>query len=129
MSKTEKAAEILAFGGNIHEIGNLGTQFDLIRFMKRVTDFYGTRSFMVLNLPPTTSRELSANTIITNWPAELMTLFDREGLMQNSLAFSRLRGSTAPFAFDLETIGPERMSPRVREMFLRFGIVRGAYFP
>lgn len=129
MLQTEKASDSLIFDCDIAEIGNLGTQFDVIRFMKRVADAYGSRSFMVLNLPPTTSRELSANTIITNWPPELMSLFDREGLMQTSLAFSRLRRSTTPFAFNLETMKPDTMVQRVRDLFLRFGIVRGAYFP
>jgi DNA-binding CsgD family transcriptional regulator len=129
MSQTEKAGDSLNFDWDVGEIGSLGTQFDVIRFMKRVADAYGARSFMVLNLPPTTSRELATNTIITNWPAELMSLFDREGLMQTSMAFSHLRRSTTPFTFNIEAMKPEAMVPRVRDLFLRFGIIRGAYFP
>ncbi|RWX77145.1 LuxR family transcriptional regulator [Neorhizobium lilium] len=129
MSNTLKTRDSFILDGDIGEIAKLGTQFDVIRFMKRVTDFYGARSFMVLNLPPTTSRELSANTIITNWPAEFMSLFDKEGLMQTSLVFSRLRRSTTPFAFDIDALSAEHVLPQVREIFLRFEIVRGAYFP
>ncbi len=129
MSKSLKVSESFLFDGNISEISSLGTQFDIIRYMKRVTDFYGARSFMVLNLPATTSRELSANTIITNWSAEFMSLFDKEGLMQTSLVFNRLRRSTTPFTFDLDAIDPEHVVQRVKDLFIRFGIVRGAYFP
>jgi DNA-binding CsgD family transcriptional regulator len=129
MSKTEKAGHIPIFDGNVNEIAGLDTQFDVIRFMKRLVEFYNCRSFMVLNLPPTTSRELSSNTIITNWPAELMALFDSEGLMQTSLVLRRLRDSTLPFGFDLDTVSTDGAGGRVRELFSRFGIIRGAYFP
>jgi DNA-binding CsgD family transcriptional regulator len=129
MSQTKRASENPIFEGSVNEIAGLDTQFDVIRFMKRVTEFYGCRNFMVLNLPPTTSRELSANTIITNWSAELMSLFDREGLMQTSLVLGHLRRSATPFSFDLESVGPDRVGPKARELFSRFGIIRGAYFP
>ncbi|TDK37500.1 LuxR family transcriptional regulator [Rhizobium deserti] len=129
MSKTEKAADIPIFDGDPSEIAGLGTQFDVIRFMKRLAQAYDCRNFMVLYLPATTSRELSSNTIITNWPAEMMSLFDREGLMQTSLVLRRLRDSTTPFSFDLDTLSTDRVKPQVRDLFTRFGIIRGAYFP
>lgn len=129
MHQTKKAADIPVFDGNLSEIAALGTQFDVIRFMKRLVEFYGCRTFMVLNLPAITSRELSSNTIITNWPAELMSLFDREGLMQTSLVLRRLRDSTIPFSFDLDTISKDQVGARVKDLFSRFGIIRGAFFP
>jgi DNA-binding CsgD family transcriptional regulator len=58
-----------------------------------------------------------------------MSQFDKEGLMQTSLVFNRLRRSTTPFTFDLDAINPEHIVPRIRELFVGFGIVRGAYFP
>lgn len=129
MANTEKAEEARVFGGSVGEIADLKTQFDVFRFMKRVTEHYGCRTFMVLNLPHATSLELSNNTVITNWPAELLSLFDREGMMQTSPVLRRLRVSTIPFTFDLETVPPERQGPAIRGMFGRFNLVRGAYFP
>ena len=49
----------------VHEVAGLKTQFDIFRFMKRVTEAYRSRAFMVLNLPPITSFDLQGNTIIT----------------------------------------------------------------
>ncbi|TWF57300.1 helix-turn-helix transcriptional regulator [Neorhizobium alkalisoli] len=129
MSKTEKAAEIQSFEDSVGEIVHLKTQFDVIRFMKKIAETYGCRNFMVLNLPPITSRELSENTIITNWPAELMSLFDRHGLMQTSVALRHLRNSTLPYSFDLDSPQAERADPSVRETFVRFGLHRGSFFP
>ena len=63
----------------VQEIAGLKTQFDIFRFMKRVTEAYRCRAFMVLNLPPITSLDLQGNTVITSWPAELLALYDQEG--------------------------------------------------
>ncbi len=56
----------------IDEITGLKTQFDVFRFVKRLTEAYRCRAFMVLNLPPVTSFELQSNSVINNWPAELL---------------------------------------------------------
>jgi LuxR family transcriptional regulator, quorum-sensing system regulator BjaR1 len=129
MSKTEKAAELPGFGVDVGEIAGLETQFDVFRFMKKLTEFYDFRSFMVLNLPPPTAMELTGNTIITNWPAELTALFDREGLGKTSFVLQQLRRSTLPFGYDLESDRLPDGSENLREIFARFGISRGAYFP
>lgn len=129
MGDTQKAPEPRVVDGDVGEVADLKTQFDVFRFMKRITEHYGCRTFMVLNLPHATSLELSNNTVITNWPAELMSLFDREGMMQTSPVLRRLRASTIPFTFDLDAVPPERQGPAVRGLFGRFGVVRGAYFP
>jgi LuxR family transcriptional regulator, quorum-sensing system regulator BjaR1 len=73
--------------------------------------------------------ELAGNTIITNWPAELTTLLDREGLSKTSFLLQHLRRSTLPFTYDLENDPPADGSDNLREVFGRFGIPRGAYFP
>ncbi|MGK6313964.1 LuxR family transcriptional regulator [Neorhizobium sp. DT-125] len=129
MSNSEKAEEARGFDGNVEEIAGLKTQFDVIRFMKRVTEHYRCRTFLVLNLPAATSLELSSNTVVTNWPVELMSHFDRESLMQTSPILRKLRKSTLPFTFDLETVATDRRGQLAHSIFGRFGVVRGAYFP
>ncbi len=116
----------------VAEIAGLKTQFDVLRFMRRVTEAFGARAFMVLNLPSKTSLELSANSIISNWPAELLSLYDREGMLQNSPLLRRLRQNTTPFTFDLTTDGMPRpgSAPDLAiSLFGRFNMIRGAYFP
>ena len=129
MSNIGKAGETASFDADVEEIGGLKTQFDIFRYMKRMTEHYACRSFLVINLPAATSRDLSSNSVITNWPAEMMAHFDREGLMQSSPVLRKLRNSTLPFTFDLETVGTDRRGLLVRDIFGRFGVVRGAYFP
>ncbi len=84
----------------IDEIAGLKTQFDVFRFMKRVTEAYRCRAFMVVNLPSLTSFELQSNSVINNWPAELLTIYDQERLLRNSPVSRRLRVSTLPFVYD-----------------------------
>ncbi|MBW6420908.1 autoinducer binding domain-containing protein [Rhizobium sp. XQZ8] len=129
MSNIERAADHRNFDGNVEEIAGLKTQFDVFRFMKRITEQYGCRVFLVMTLPAATSLDLSSNSVITNWPAEMMAHFDREGLMHTSPVIRRLRNSTLPFTVDLENVSADRRGPLVRGIFGRFGIVRGAYFP
>ncbi|WP_042117980.1 LuxR family transcriptional regulator [Rhizobium etli] len=116
----------------INEIAGLKTQFDIFRFLKRVTEAYRSRAFMVLNLPPTTSLDLQGSTVITSWPAELLALYDQEALMVNSPVLRRLRTSTRPFFYDMtrETWSrDDGKSVLVTGLFERFRMMRGAYFP
>lgn len=113
----------------VDEVAGLRTQFDLIRFMRRVTEHYDCRTFIVFNLPAVTSLDLSKETVISNWPAEMIGRYERDGLMKTSPVLRKLRGSTLPFTFDLDKIGEAEIAPATKEMFLRVGAVRGACFP
>lgn len=116
----------------LQEIAGLRTQFDMLRFMRRLAESFGARAFMVLNMPSKTSLELSANSVITNWPVELLTLYDREGMLSGSPLLRQMRKSTVPFSYDL-TAGDMRRSDASADfvvgLFERFGMPRGAYFP
>lgn len=129
MSENGNTQQPRGFDGNAEEIAGLRTQFDVIRFMKRVTEHSDYRTFMVMHLPSSTSMELSGNTIITNWPADLISHFDRQSLLQASPVLRRLRDSTLPFTVDLDIVPSDSRGPLVREMFGRYGVVRGAWFP
>ncbi|RUM26101.1 LuxR family transcriptional regulator [Rhizobium vallis] len=116
----------------VEEIAGLKTQFDIFRFMKRVTEDYRCRAFMVLNLPPITSFDLQGSTVITSWPAELLAIYDQEALMVNSPVLRRLRTSTRPFLFDMtrsEWSRDDGKSALVAGLFERFKMTRCAYFP
>ena len=111
------------------DIQNLQTQFDIFRLMRQVTEAYGCRSFIVCQLPPRTQLELSGRTIITNWPSELLTLFDQANLLQTSPILLRLRQSVLPFRYSMDDISRERGNDASRALFKRFGMNEGAYFP
>ncbi|MEB2846899.1 helix-turn-helix transcriptional regulator [Endobacterium cereale] len=118
-----------AEGVDITEIPALKTQFDVFRFMKRLAETYRQRAFMVMNLPAATATELAGNTIITNWPAELLTAFDQAKMLTNSTLVRKLRRTSVPFAYDLEQVVKASGNAVAKNMFERFNLVRGGYFP
>jgi len=102
MQKTETAS-VQSIGVDcVREIANLNTQFDIFRFLKRLTEAWEFRAFMVLDLTTEVSSELSHYTVITSWPAELLQRYDEEGELQNSRVMARLRKSTVPFSVSLD---------------------------
>jgi DNA-binding CsgD family transcriptional regulator len=87
---------------------------------------------MILNLPPITSLDLQSNSVITSWPAELLALYDQEGLMVNSPVLRRLRNSTIPFFHETTESAAERddgKSHLIVSLFDRFRMPRCGYFP
>lgn len=117
---------------NVSEIAGLKTQFDIFRFMKKVTEAYRARAFMVFNLPSTTAIDLQSSTVISSWPVELLAAYDQEGLVTNSPVMKRLRASTTPFFNDVSQVKLERIDGKagfVAALFERFRMMRCAYFP
>lgn len=117
---------------HVSEIAGLKTQFDIFRFMKKVTEAYRSRAFMVFNLPSVTAVDLQSNTVISSWPVELLAAYDHERLVAHSPVMKRLRTSTAPFFNDLSQAKLERPDGKagiVKALFERFRMMRCAYFP
>lgn len=115
----------------IDEVSKLKTQFDVFRFMKRLTEAYRCRAFMVINLPPITSFELQSNSVINNWPAELLSIYDQEALLPTSPVLQRLRTSTLPFVYEVST-SPNREESKSQlavALFERFRMTRFIYLP
>ncbi|MDM9623776.1 autoinducer binding domain-containing protein [Rhizobium sp. S96] len=129
MTSSSPAASVDVY---VSEIAKLHTQFDIFRFLKKVTEAYRARAFMVFNLPHSTASDLQSNTVITNWPVELLSAYDSERLVSNSPVMRRLRASTTPFFNDVSTAKLERPDGKsniVSALFERFRMMRCAYFP
>ncbi|HEV7433705.1 MAG TPA: LuxR C-terminal-related transcriptional regulator [Pseudorhizobium sp.] len=129
MPQLEKFVQRESIEQKLQEIPGLKTQFDVFRFMKRIMEDYGARAFMVVNLPPLTTLTLSASTVITNLPADLIAAFDRENLLSSSPVLKRLRDSSLPFLFDMEDVTKERGDTRSETLFREHALLHWAYFP
>jgi LuxR family transcriptional regulator, quorum-sensing system regulator BjaR1 len=86
----------------LKSISTHATQYDIVRFLKKVTEAYGLRAFLVTRMPGATSHTLQSTSVISSWPADLMTRYDQASLMGSSSIIGRLRDSTVPFTIDLE---------------------------
>ena len=132
MQKTETAS-VQSIGVDcVREIANLNTQFDIFRFLKRLTEAWEFRAFMVLDLTTEVSSELSHYTVITSWPAELLQRYDEEGELQNSRVMARLRKSTVPFSVSLDFLVEGEghvLKKNVVALFERFEMINSVWFP
>jgi DNA-binding CsgD family transcriptional regulator len=132
MQKTETAA-VQSIGVDcVREIAGLNTQFDIFRFLKRLTEAWEFRAFMVLDLSSELASELSQYTVITSWPAELLQRYDEEGMLQNSRVMAQLKKSTIPFSVSMDFLvnGEEHIANKtVIGLFERFEMVNSVWFP
>ncbi|MGQ8633650.1 autoinducer binding domain-containing protein [Agrobacterium sp. DKPNP3] len=132
MQKTEAAA-LKSIGVDcVREIAGLNTQFDIFRFLKRLTEAWEFKAFMVLDLSTEVSSELSQYTVITSWPAELLQRYDEEGELQHSRVMAQLRKSTVPFSVSLEFLVEGEgyvLKKSVVALFERFEMINSVWFP
>lgn len=114
----------------ISEIGTLATQYDVVRLLKKVTESYGLRAFLVVTMPGSLTQAIQSISVVSSLPAELTSRYDQALLMGTSPVFSRLRVSTVPFAVDLEkepAAGSREVD--VRGLFEGYRLQRYAMFP
>ncbi|MGV2068258.1 helix-turn-helix transcriptional regulator [Agrobacterium sp. 22-226-1] len=132
MQKTETAA-VQSIGVDcVREIADLNTQFDIFRFLKRLTEAWEFKAFMVLDLSSEVASELSQYTIITSWPAELLQRYDEEGMLQTSRVMAQLKKSTVPFSVSMDFLvrGEGEIAKKtVINLFERFEMINSVWFP
>ena len=86
----------------LKSVSTLATQYDIVRFLKKITDLYGMRAFLVMRMPGATSQLIQATSIIASWPHDFMSRYDQTAQPDNSPVVGKLRSSTIPFSVDLE---------------------------
>lgn len=110
-------------------VSALATQYDTVRFLKKITDLYGMRAFLVMRMPSATTRLIQSASVISSWPAEFMTRYDQAAQAGDSPIISRLHISTIPFVADLETPGATGTDSSMKSLFVSGRMQRFAVFP
>ncbi|NTJ41480.1 LuxR family transcriptional regulator [Agrobacterium larrymoorei] len=116
----------------VQELNTLLTQFDIFRFLKRVTESWGMKAFMVVNLPPHMALELSEYTVITNWPAEMLHQYDHDSLLAGSNVLRELKRSCAPFIANKEFLTEghsDKTAEKITDLFGRFEMLNSIWCP
>jgi len=117
---------------SVSELACLESQYDIFRFMKRVTESWGMKAFMVMNLPLQMSLTLSQCTVITSWPADLLQQYDNDGLLIDSNVYSALKKASAPFVVNQDFIS-QGLRPVVadksKSLFARFEMMNSVWCP
>ena len=86
----------------LKSVSTLATQYDIVRLLKKITEIYRLRAFLVIRIPGATNHTLQSTSVVSSWPADLMARYDQASLMGSSAILHRLRGSTIPFTVDLD---------------------------
>jgi len=114
------------------EIETLQTQFDIFRLLKRICDLFSFRAFIVMYLPDQSGASLGAQSVITNWPAEMIAGYDRLELLKTSPVISSIRNSTRPLVISLAErtrAAPEDKRQSSDALFRKFGFLMGVAVP
>lgn len=131
------ADEKSSTGNELHdegeEIAALETQFDIVRYMRRKCEQYGLKYFIAFNLPGFEAEKLSAYSIVSNWPQEVLAKYDALRMVRHSAGIRKLRLTTVPFSYDLrEWIGEsseEKDFTELLDLMTSHGIFVGHFFP
>ncbi len=115
------------------EVAALETQFDIVRYMRRKCEEYGLRHFIVFTLPGFEAEKLSAYSIVSNWPQEIMAKYDALRMVRHSAGIRKLRLTTVPFSYDMrEWIGESSETVDFSELLTLLtghGMLVGHFFP
>lgn len=115
------------------EIAALETQFDIVRYMRRKCEEYGLRYFIVFTLPGFEAEKLSAYSIVSNWPQEILAKYDALRMVRHSAGIRKLRLTTVPFSYDMrEWIGEASEKTDFSELLALLtshGMLVGHFFP
>lgn len=115
------------------EIAALETQFDIVRYMRRKCEEYGLKYFIVFTLPGFEAEKLSAYSIVSNWPQEMLAKYDALRMVRHSAGIRKLRLTTVPFSYDMrEWIGEASENVDYGELIglmTSIGMLVGHFFP
>ncbi|WP_421852609.1 helix-turn-helix transcriptional regulator [Oricola sp.] len=112
------------------DISRCETTYDILQLARGLAKQRGYSFFSVVRLPSADDRTLSDISLVTNWPPELVSSYDRLGLLENSPVISALRSSTRPYVWTIDSAAnerPEEEASLVNELFRTFGLTSGVY--
>ncbi|MCD1265216.1 LuxR family transcriptional regulator [Shinella sumterensis] len=133
MTADEKSSEEYQVNDDAAEIAGLATQFDIVRYMRRRCEQYGLKYFIVFNLPGFEAEKLSAYSIVSNWPQEVLAKYDAMRMVRHSVGIRKLRLTTVPFSYDMrDWLGEAGADPEfgdLLEIMTDHGMLVGHFFP
>lgn len=107
------------------------TEYQLLDVCGRIAKHFDLPHFMIMNLPSPEDHKLSDLGLVSNWPEFLIAAYDANNLLDHSPIISKLRTSTVPLVFEIESINEGREDGNallVAQLFSSFGIKSGVYF-
>lgn len=116
---------------HLADIENIETGYDAFRFLRQKTNDYGMESFSVFGLPSQTN-QLCETLVINNWNPGFVQAYDEYKLAERSCVWEKLRNSTVPFYWDIETLSEARPKDEAKitnELFNDYDMTEGIFIP
>ncbi|MEP3439713.1 MAG: LuxR family transcriptional regulator [Hoeflea sp.] len=116
-------------------IAKIRTIFDAMQILRKTCIGYGFSYFSVISLPVSIAggdAAISDLATISSWPPELIADYDRLGLARNSPVLDQLRKQITPIVFKMDELNrgrPGEETHQAEELFARFKLTMGVYFP
>lgn len=105
---------------------------EISALLGNVAKGYGLSGYLLINIPSSTSTEISPFVLMTTWPDDMLKGYDQAELILGSPVIKHLRDSTNPFAYDIISTNSTRHDGKAQiavSLFGQYGMPRGAYFP
>lgn len=122
-------------GEPFEPIPTIRTVFDAMQVMRKTCVRHRFKYFSIIQLPRAlhdADASISDLATISSWPPELIAEYDRMGLAKNSPILEQLRKQITPLVFEVEEVNSKRPKDErdsANQLFMRFGLTRGVYFP
>ena len=113
----------------LKSVPTLATQYDIVRFLKKVSSLYGMGAFLVMRMPSATSHLIQSASIISSWSTEFVMRYDQAAQTGDSPIIGRLHSSTIPFLVDLDDPKGTSSDGDMRTLFTSSKMQRFAVFP
>jgi LuxR family transcriptional regulator, quorum-sensing system regulator BjaR1 len=127
--RTYDANFVVEFYKKIH---GTETAHELYSLVKRAASIFGFNYYSIIYLPEAVDTQFRPHFVSIDWPEGLLAEYDNQDLLANSPIIKKLRSDRTPVSFDLDTIKldrPDRELPATLEMFHKYKMPRGIYYP
>ncbi len=108
------------------------SSFDVFKVFKEICIEFDYRSFMIRRLPCERDEFIRDLVILSNWPPELLNAYDDKKFLRSSPFFLKLRNTTVPFEWDMDTVAelcPGDHGNTVKQLFKNYGHFNGVHIP
>ena len=113
------------------DIENIETGYDAFRFLRKIAGEYGLDKFCIMGLKDKPD-QLNQTLVVNNWDPGLVQAYDEYNLAERSCVWGRLRHSTVPFCWDIETLSearPKEEAKITNELFNDYDMTEGIFIP
>ncbi len=133
MSIVQKRAETATFyHGDALKIEECRTQYDIFRYMRSASGYFGYEYFTIADISSTKGKTLEQIMRLTNWPREMIHEYDAGRLLDHSPMVEWAMAHATPWVYDVAKLdGPNvtTRSARGAKLFTAFHMTRGTYQP